>query len=309
LPLAIPAAAAVAAYFLFFPMQLHLFSPESTAAAIGVLAVAALVRSYGSTRWRAWCATAAVLAMLATLVRETIVFLPLGGLAAAFVAPSSERRFRIASWSAGVATLGVAYLAHYLVTRPLVTSVAGTGRAGKGGLANVFGAIVYGTDFLGGVNALVVSLAVLGVLGALLMPTVAAVAPLLSFLLLGNRAWYEVTGAQVNYWGATVVPLLYALVPAALAVVPGAARGTPSPSAGVVSVERRGMPSRAAGQRKPGAASARRRARVTAPDARHSAVTFLRPRSLRYTAPMNMRAHMLHAGLLGRLMRPAAVVR
>ena len=47
-----------------------------------------------------------------------------------------------------------------------------------------------------------------------------AVLPLVAFLVLGNRAWYETSGQVINYWGATVIPLLYVLIPRAFTLLP-----------------------------------------------------------------------------------------
>jgi len=171
------------------------------------------------------------LAVLATLVRETIVFLPVAGLITSAVFRDERTRFRVSAWGAGVAGLALAYVLHYRATVALVTPVPGAGRMWKGSVAAVVGAIEYATDMLGAGSYVPWLFAGLGILGVALLPdarirlfaTIAAVAPLASFLVLGNRAWYQTTGVSINYWGATVAPLLYAFVPAVFVIAPGAA--------------------------------------------------------------------------------------
>jgi hypothetical protein len=228
-PLAIPACAAVAAYFVYFPVQMPLFSQEAWAVALGLCAFAATALSMRGERWRAWLVAAVVAACLGTLVRETLVFVPLAGLVSAAL-PSEQRRVRLSAWGVGVAAIAAAYFAHYLATKPLTQWAPGPGRF-NGGVANVIGAIEYATDMLGGGGALPYLLVALGIVGIALLPDarlrlfalLGAVLLLLSFLVLGNRAWYETSGAAINYWGATVIPLVYAFIPAAFSVVPGAA--------------------------------------------------------------------------------------
>ena len=231
LPLVIPAAAAVASYFQFFPVQISLFSQEAWAAAIGLLSFAAFAVSLRSGRWKAFTIAAVLFAVAATLVRETIAFLPLAGLASAFLFEGAQRGFRATAWGAGVAALGGAYLVHYLNARPYVVPAEGFGRLGKGGLSAVASAVTYGTDFLGSTGVLAALLAVAGIVGAVLLRDTALRAfvlgttglTLASFLVLGNSAWYETTGMPVNYWGASVMPLVYATVPLIFTLVPGAA--------------------------------------------------------------------------------------
>ena len=230
LPLAVPACTALAAYFVYFPVQLPLFSQEQWAVCLAIASLAAFSLSLRSERWRLWVVAAVTLAVLGTLIRETMIFVPVAGLVSAFV--GRERRgFRVGAWAAGVAVWAAAYLAHYLATRPYVSPDSGPSQFVRGGVDNVLAAVAYATDMLGSGGALAVGLVLLGVAGVLLLPdrsmrtfaAVATLAPLLAFVFIGNRAWYETTGERINYWGATVVPLLYALVPVALRVLPCAA--------------------------------------------------------------------------------------
>jgi len=231
-PLVVPACAAAASYFVYFPVQLPLLSQEAWAAAIGLMACAAFFASFRSAeRWRALTVAAVLFAVTATLVRETIVFLPMAGLASTFVMRDERTRFRLAAWGAGCGALVVAYAAHVVVTRPLITPTPDSSRLWKGSVAAVVGAVDYATDMIGQGGPLPFVLAALGIAGIALLPdlrlkvfgAVAAIAPLASFLIVGNRAWYETTGTAINYWGATVMPLLIAFGPAAFRLVPGAA--------------------------------------------------------------------------------------
>lgn len=230
LPLALPAAAAVAGYFLFFPVQISLFSQEAWAGALGICALSASALSFRSERMKTWTIVAVSLAVLGVLVRETLVFVPLAGLASVLLAERTERKFRAIAWGAGLVAIAVAYAAHVAATARLVVPNEAFTRMGKGSVAFALAAFEYGTDFLGYGGGLPVVLAALGLIGAALMRPRAqsamvlasTVLPLASFLLLGNRAWYETTGESLNYWGATVLPLLLAVVPSAFALVPGA---------------------------------------------------------------------------------------
>ena len=82
----------------------------------------------------------------------------------------------------------------------------------------------------------------LGLLGIALIPErsfrlfagVTVLGTFASFLVIGNDAWYWTSGAKINYWGASVIPLVYAFVPLALTLLPGAvpaarSLGTPHP--------------------------------------------------------------------------------
>ncbi len=229
-PLVVPAATALAAYFVYFPVQLPVFSQEAWAVCFGLGSLAAFALSLRSEHWRAFVVASVALAVIGTLIRETLVFLPIAGAASAFV--GSERRpFRVAAWIAGLVAIAASYTAHYVAAKPYISASSGPSQFSRGGLGNVVAAVTYATDMLGGPGVLAVALAVLGLAGAVLLPDrsmrvfalVATLAPLVAFLFVANRAWYETTGERINYWGATVVPFLYALIPAGLTLLPCAA--------------------------------------------------------------------------------------
>ena len=99
-----------------------------------------------------------------------------------------------------------------------------------GGVGSVVAAIKYAAFYVTTYRPLLVLLALLGVAGAYLQRErqyrvfmlVCLLLPLLTFFLVWNRAIDEPTGAQVNYWGVVVGPLLFAMIPAALGLIPGA---------------------------------------------------------------------------------------
>ena len=148
LPLVVPACAALAAYFVSFPVQLPLFSQEAWAVTIGLAAFAANAVSFRSQSWRVWTAAAVVLAVLGTLVRETLVFVPLAGLVSVLRFRDEQRTYRAWVWLGGVAALVLAYGLHYSATARITQWVEGFGRL-AGSLRNVAAAVVYSTDMLG----------------------------------------------------------------------------------------------------------------------------------------------------------------
>jgi len=236
LPLVLPGAAALASYFYYFTGNIELFRQEPWAAALGVVALGALAASLRSPRWRAWTCGAVVFAVLAVLTRETMAFLLLAGFASAFFGDRSRRRFRLEAWGGGLVAFAGIYGLHYMAARPYIVSVAELPRAGQGGVGFMLAAFAYATDYLGYNGWLPTTLAAMGFVGALVvrdrglrvLVLVATLAPLASFLVLGNNAHDVYAGATeyVNYWGTAVVPLLYAFAPAAFAIFPGAeARG------------------------------------------------------------------------------------
>lgn len=235
--LAVPGCAALAAYLLFFPTGLVLFQLESWGGMIGVLAIAAHAISMRSRHWRVWAIASVVLAVASVLVRETMAFLPIAGLASALVSASLRRRYLARAWSLGIALLIVAYLGHYATVKHFLIHTGELPRVGRGDVSYMLAAFRFGTDHLGGAGWLPVVLSVLGLVGAALTPDVRQRTLVLlsigltaaSFLVLGNRAAYG-TGGGLNYWGASLLPLVYSLVPVAFVIVPGAGRAGASSS-------------------------------------------------------------------------------
>ncbi|HET6351694.1 MAG TPA: hypothetical protein VFG89_06170 [Coriobacteriia bacterium] len=228
MPLAVPACAALAAYFAYFPIQVTVFSQEAWAAAIGVLALAAAAHARTSRHFQTWLAVAVVLAVLAACIRETIAFLLVAGLISVAFEPAERRRFAAIAWGAGAIAFGGLYAAHAAAVAPYLKE--GASALNSGGLRFAGAAFVYATDLLGLPGALPFVLAALGIAGALLVTDTpqrvlgagAVILPVIAFLFVGNKAWYEESGEIINYWGATVVPFAYALLPAAFALLPGA---------------------------------------------------------------------------------------
>ena len=231
LPLAIPAAAAGCTYFLYFTRQLLVLTTELWAVIPAMLALAALAASLRSRHWRALTILAVHLAVLALVTRETLGFVPVAGLLSAVAVRGEQRRFRIVSWLVGLAAAAALLGAHYWVARSVVDSASKYQGFAHGGFPKVLEALTFGTDhfLLGGWLAL--TLAVLGLLGAALMPDLrlrifaltATVAPLVSFLFVSNAALDTRTGTTFNYWGVAVVPLIYMCIPFVFGLLPGAA--------------------------------------------------------------------------------------
>lgn len=232
LPLALPVAGALASYFLFFSLQMQLFTGEAWGVCFALIGFAAYAWSLGHTRWKALVVVAAVLAVCAALVRETLVFVPVAGAAAALLAPTAERRFRLAVAAGALVAVAVVLGAHYLAARALLDPASGYEQFTRAGFGNAYSALVFGTGYLSRTVGLPSLLAALGLVGVVVAPVrhlrgylaVCTLLPLVSFLFVSNTAVETVSGAAHNYWGTMVVPMLYAAMPLALAWVPGAAR-------------------------------------------------------------------------------------
>jgi hypothetical protein len=235
LPLAIPAAASLAAYFLYPLTRPSILYIEPWAATVSVIALACLVAADSGgepARGRRLLVAGVALVVLAALLRELMVFLLVAGIAGAAFAPRAERRFRLGLWSGGTALVVVAYAAH-----AAAASAAGiAGRLGvspwlSGGPLFAYYGLLWNNRYLGADAWFPIVLALAGLTGALLAPdrsrkallTAACVLPLGAFLFFGNGATTG-SGIPVNYWGAIVMPLLIALSPWAFAAIPGMAR-------------------------------------------------------------------------------------
>lgn len=234
-PLALPAAAALASYMLYFLRTVQLFRQEGWAGALGVIVLALMALSVRSKRWRAWTIATVACAVLAVLTREVMAFLLLAGPVSALLGDTSQRRFRLASWGGGIVVFAAVYGAHALAARPFLVTTGEVPRVGYGGVAFMMAALDFATSSLGRGGWLPFTLAALGIAGASLVrdarlksfALIATLAPLASFLVLGNNAYSIAAGGAVvytNYWGPAAVPLLYALLPAAFRVVPAAGR-------------------------------------------------------------------------------------
>lgn len=231
LPLVIPAACALAAYFLFFTISMSLFMPDAWAGAVALLALSALGVSCRSRRWKLWTIAAVVLAVLSVLVREITTFMLVAGLASSAVGDESQKRFRASAWAAGLVAFVVAYAIHFRAAQPFIVARKALPQAGRGSLAFMLDALHYATHFLGDHSWMPWVLAVLGLVGCFAVSDlrvrtfvlIATLAPLFSFLVLGNGAhWFEPrAGATLhyNYWGAAIEPLVFALVPIGLSVL------------------------------------------------------------------------------------------
>ncbi len=134
------------------------------------------------------------------------------------------------SWVLGLSVVGLSYAIHYSLARSVVDPSSTYTQFRAGGLAWVLNALRYATDHLGSGGWFALALAALGLLGAALIPELqlrllvllSTTVPLAAFLFVANTAVDDRTGITKNYWGAAVVPLLYACIPFVFALLPGA---------------------------------------------------------------------------------------
>jgi hypothetical protein len=228
-PLAIPAAAALSSYFLYFPYQLTLLTTEAWAVMPALMSVVCASMAVTSTRWRRLTVIAAVLAAVAFGVRETLVFVPLAGFVSALVVAGPQRRFRSIAWLAGLLAGGAALGVHYWVARSVIDTTSQYQGFVPGSFSRMIDALVFATDHLGLGGWFVLTLAALGVLGALLIPDlrlrilmgVSTITPLCAFLVVSNAGRDARVGVSLNYWGVAVVPLLYLCIPIVFSLLPG----------------------------------------------------------------------------------------
>jgi len=223
----------VAAYTLAFTTTPLAIGFEPWGACLGVLSAALFSASMSTrlaeNRRRMLVASAVVLAILAVSVREIMIFLPVAGLIGSFFAEKERRRFDVLAWALAllgcVAVWGIhAYLARSIVTPSDVMGAAWV----FGGVDNVIAAVKYAAFYVTTYRPLLALLTLLGVLGAFMQKERqyrvfmlgCVLLPLLTFFFAWNEAIDNSTGAQVNYWGIVMGPLLFAMIPAALGVIP-----------------------------------------------------------------------------------------
>lgn len=245
LPLIIPAAAALAAFFMYFSIATRIFQLDPWAGALSVPALAALAVSVRTSRWRVWTCVAVAVAVLSVLVREVTTFLVLAGFVSAWVGERTQRRFRVAAWATGLLLYVGIFTVHFIVARPYIVAAGGIPRAGEGSFGFMLSGLTYASGFLGYAGWLPFALAAIGFVGCYALKDLrlrvfaatATVVPLVSFLFIGNTSHSMTPTGQVivsNYWGTAIEPLLYALVPLGLAFLFGgmsrpAIRGTSRP--------------------------------------------------------------------------------
>ena len=230
-PLAIPAAAALSAYFLAFSTQLAVFSQEPWAGALSVLGVTAIAVSFRrESRVAVWAACGVAALALGTLVRETLAVFMLSGTASAVWPRTSRQTRRLIIWGSGLAVTVALYAVHWSRAAGVVDTSSPAGRFGAGGIAFMLGALSFATNYLGGEGWLPWALAVIGIAGAAMHQRVAMrvlllggiASSLVAFLFVSNGAVASTNGLALNYWGASLLPLVYLCLPFALLVVPGA---------------------------------------------------------------------------------------
>jgi hypothetical protein len=217
--------------FIFTQGSLYLFEQWTGAVAVFSMAAFALAQS---KHHRVWMAVAAATAVLAFVSRELMVFLLVAGLASAFFGPERHRRYDIAVWGCAIAAAAVAYGLHASRAVALISAAPQLGQAwvGKGGFEYLALAVEDFTKFVSPHVGVVWLLVLLGVVGALAQPDrqfrvfagAAVLLPLVAFLFVGNVA-VAVNGHRMNYWGAVVLPTVFAFVPSAFVLLRGKRRG------------------------------------------------------------------------------------
>jgi hypothetical protein len=227
---AIPAVAALATYLIYFGTRGSIFFVEAWAATLAIIAVAATVESFRSKAWRGWTLAAVAFAVLACLVRELMVYLPVAAVIAAIAAGGPQRRFRVLAWGAGLGVFAAAYLAHVVAIDGAVSGVGASLALSSGGLGFFADAFSWATAIIGGGAVVLVVYGIMAAAGIWFSPdpserwflAVAAALPLAAFLVFGNDARFE-NGTRTNYWGTVIVPVLIVLSPWAFATIPGLA--------------------------------------------------------------------------------------
>jgi hypothetical protein len=228
LPLGLIPASTLATYFIWVGTDQAIMMTETWAVPFACLCVMAGVESYREGRWRAWTVAAVVLAVLAAVTRELMVFLLLAGVLGSLFGPADKRRFQVTAWVSGIGAFAGLYALHALRIGSAVSHVQGAGTFMQGGWAFAVAAFQWSSNFVGGGMWTLVVLCVMALIGAVLMPWSAekafvllvVFAPLAAFLVFGNGAYDPTTGRAVNYWGPIVVPILVALSPWAFAALP-----------------------------------------------------------------------------------------
>jgi hypothetical protein len=169
--------------------------------------------------------------VLAVAIRELMLFLPVAGLVAAALLPAERRRDALIVWGtalvASVAVLG----AHAAAADRIVTATrdAAAWLSMRGGVANIVAGLRHATRFMSASEMIVLVVSACGVVGAFLQKErayrafllVSIALPFTLFLMSWNGAVDELTQKPVNYWGAIVAPLVFALVPGVLGAFEG----------------------------------------------------------------------------------------
>ncbi len=250
----------VVSYLLYFTTLPYVLGFEPWGGALAVVCAGLFALAIGATpaglgtpdapvddaqhvRRRLLMASAALVAFIAVACRELMLFLPAAGLAAALFSPKRERRFDLAVWIGALVAAVSAWAMHACAAQSIITPRSGLEKwAFRGNLETLVMGVTHGSQQLSAQGWIMVTLAVLGVIGAAVQAErqyrvfalVALGLPLVFFVFAWNGAIDITTGAKVNYWGSIVNPLLLAFVPAALLLIPGMrATATAAETAGI----------------------------------------------------------------------------
>lgn len=232
--LGVAAAAAIAALSMVTAESTNnVTNIELTGGLLAVLVLYAVLHAASSRRRAAWVIAAAALSFLTVTTRELMIYLPVFGLLAAFFSAAEHRRFDLIAWGSSFAASVAALLLHFRAASRIVTPVPGSVAStwiGGGSLKFMLAGISNNT-LLFSAAWVPFALVVLGIIGAACVPNASArvfavcvaVAPLASFLVIGNENISRdfVLDRSVNYWGGIVVPAIFALAPLAFSLLTG----------------------------------------------------------------------------------------
>ncbi|MBI5232465.1 MAG: hypothetical protein HY876_09920 [Coriobacteriales bacterium] len=227
-PLVLPGIFAVLSWSIPFSTTIMLYTSELWMGTLALVAFTLFAVSVRREPWRPWVAAAVSVAVLAFLVREFAGTLFVGGALAAALGPADRRRWSLVAWGVGALVAAAGYVAHVAAVQPFLTGAPGMELLGRGGIAFALGGLTFSTLTFG--TGIAAVLAVLAYAGAVLMPDVGRrsfalvvlVTPMVLFLFVGNGALDPLSGAPVNYWSESFMPVAYACIPAVFALVPGA---------------------------------------------------------------------------------------
>ena len=230
---AVPVAAVLAAYFLNPSTTNGMLYQEAWAVPLGLLGVALTVSSYVRRPMRRWLVAGVALAVLATLVRETMGYLIVAGALASLFAPAEERRFRVGAWLAGAAVVGVAFALHVQAVGDAVARDQTVAAWLNGGPASLWAGLTWATTSIAGAWV-VPACAALALVGTAMARDrelrayglAAVVLALAMITVFGNDAIndFATLSGRVNYWGFISAPVLIAFAGWAPAVALRAGR-------------------------------------------------------------------------------------
>lgn len=216
------AAAAMAAYSMAVAITGSVTYVDLPATSVALVGVALFVRSLRTDQQRALWAAAGVMT-LAALTREILAYLIVFAAFSALLEAPGMRRKAAIPWLTGLGVFALGYAAHTVVASAYLNPLS-TVTYSRGSVGFVISALTNFSAAMNGGGAALVSLFVLGLVGAYgshkrvgrpfaVFALAALLLPLLLMLRVGNNS-LTAEGEIFNYWGLMVLPLALALWPA-----------------------------------------------------------------------------------------------